>query len=338
MELHDLRPAEVCQATEDVARDRFRRYSRRMTKALQIENVSKSFAGTEAVKGISFAIEQGEIFGLLGPNGAGKSTTINMIAGVCRVGSGSISAFGYDNQADYRFTRRLLGVVHQEIVIDNFFTIDQALKMHAGYYGVKDDPVWRQLLIERLGLQPHLNKVMLKLSGGLKRRFMIAKALIHKPRLLILDEPTAGVDVELRHGLWDFVREINRQGTTILLTTHYLEEAEQMCDRIAIMHHGDLIALEQTHELVRKLSNRQLRLWLDQPLTSVPGELANYRPVLKDAGSELLLCLPPDVSAGELLKKICSLGLEIRDIETDQSGLEEVFLQLTGMREADRGN
>ena len=308
-----------------------------MTKALQIEKLSKSFDGTEAVKGISFAIEQGEIFGLLGPNGAGKSTTINMIAGVCRVGAGQISAFGYDNQRDYRFTRRLLGVVHQEIVIDNFFTIEQALKLHAGYYGVKDDPAWRALLIERLGLGPHLNKVMLKLSGGLKRRFMIAKALIHKPRLLILDEPTAGVDVELRHGLWDFVREINRQGTTILLTTHYLEEAEQMCDRIAIMHHGDLIALEQTHELVRKLSNRQLRLWLDRPLSEIPESLADYRPELKEDGAELLLCLPPGVSAGDLLKKVCALGLEIRDIETDQSGLEEVFLQLTGMREADHG-
>ncbi|SHJ21829.1 ABC-2 type transport system ATP-binding protein [Malonomonas rubra DSM 5091] len=308
-----------------------------MMNALEIDSLSKSFAGTDAVKGVSFSIKQGEIFGLLGPNGAGKSTTINMIAGVCRVGGGSITAFGYDNQRDYRFTRRLLGVVHQEIVIDNFFTIDQALKLHAGYYGVKDDPAWRNLLIKRLGLGPHLNKVMLKLSGGLKRRFMIAKALIHKPQLLILDEPTAGVDVELRHGLWDFVREINRQGITILLTTHYLEEAEQMCDRIAIMNHGELIALEKTHELVRRLSSRRLRLWLAQELLHVPDELDTYRPELSEDGSELLLCLPPDESAGDLLKQICALGLDIRDFETDQSGLEEVFLQLTGMREGNDG-
>ena len=305
-----------------------------MIKALQIENLSKSFSGVPAVKEISFAIEQGEIFGLLGPNGAGKSTTINMIAGVCRVGSGQISAFGYDNQREYRYTRRMLGVVHQEIVIDNFFTIDQALKLHAGYYGVKDDPAWRQLLIERLGLEQHLGKVMLKLSGGLKRRFMIAKALIHKPQLLILDEPTAGVDVELRHGLWDFVHEINRQGTTILLTTHYLEEAEQMCDRIAIMNHGELIALEQTHELVRRLSNRQVRLWLEAPLAELPAGFEVYRPKLKEDGRELLLCLPAGESAGNLLQKICGIGLQIRDIETDQSGLEEVFLQLTGMKGA----
>ncbi len=308
-----------------------------MTQALRIDNLTKSFAGVPAVNNVSFAIEQGEIFGLLGPNGAGKSTTINMIAGVCRVGTGQISAFGYDNQRDYRFTRRMLGVVHQEIVIDNFFTIDQALKLHSGYYGVKDDPAWRQLLIDRLGLRPHLGKVMLKLSGGLKRRFMIAKALIHKPQLLILDEPTAGVDVELRHGLWDFVREINRQGTTILLTTHYLEEAEQMCDRIAIMNHGELIALEETHELVRRLSNRQLRLWLQESLTEMPPGLETYRPKLKGDGRELLLCLPTGESAGVLLQKICQLGLQVRDIETDQSGLEEVFLQLTGMKEGAGG-
>lgn len=306
-------------------------YSRAMD-ALRIEKLHKSFDGKPAVKGIDFAIRQGEIFGLLGPNGAGKSTTINMIAGVVRIESGTISAFGYDNQREYRQTRRLLGVVHQEIVIDNFFTIDQALKMHAGYYGVKDDPEWRQLLIDRLGLQPHLNKVMLKLSGGMKRRFMIAKALIHRPRLLILDEPTAGVDVELRHALWDFVREINRQGTTILLTTHYLEEAEEMCDRVAIMNHGELIAMEQTHELVRRLSNRRLRLWLESPLVELPAALDSYAPRLKDDGRVLLLTLPSGESAGTLLAELNRTGMQIRDMETDQSGLEEVFIQLTGMK------
>ncbi len=300
--------------------------------ALDISDLYKSFGATPAVKGISFAIREGEIFGLLGPNGAGKSTTINMIAGVVRIGGGTVSAFGFDNQTDYRQTRRLLGVVHQELVVDNFFTIDQALKIHAGYYGVKDDPAWRQLLIDRLGLRPHLGKVMLKLSGGMKRRFMIAKALIHRPRLLILDEPTAGVDVELRHGLWEFVREINRQGTTILLTTHYLEEAEQMCDRIAIMHHGDLIALEPTHELVRKLSNRRLKLWLEEPLREIPAALQPYTPELQDDGGVLLLNLPAGQSAGALLRLVAESRLPIRDFETDQSGLEDVFMQLTGIR------
>lgn len=303
--------------------------------ALKIENLCKSFDGKEAVKDVSFTIRQGEIFGLLGPNGAGKSTTINMIAGVARLGSGRISAFGYDNQRDYRHTRRLLGVVHQEVVIDNFFTIDQGLKLHAGYYGVKDDPEWRRLLIDRLGLEPHLHKVMLKLSGGMKRRFMIAKALIHKPKLLILDEPTAGVDVELRHGLWEFVREINSQGTTILLTTHYLEEAEEMCDRIAIMNQGELIALEQTHELVRRLSNRRLRLWLESPLDEIPVELEAYSPRLKESGKVLQLCLPSGEDGGSVLSRIVGLGLAIKDFETDQSGLEEVFIQLTGLKDKD---
>lgn len=299
--------------------------------ALEIKDLRKVYDGKPAVKGLSFAIEQGEIFGLLGPNGAGKSTTINMIAGVTRIGSGSIRAFGYDNQKDYRHTRRQIGVVHQEVVIDNFFTVDGALKLHAGYYGVKDDPAWRELLIDRLALGPHLNKTMIKLSGGMKRRFMIAKALIHRPKLLILDEPTAGVDVELRHTLWGFVRDINKQGTTILLTTHYLEEAEQMCDRIAIMNHGELIALDRTHELVKQMSNRQLKLWLEAPLQEMPSGLASYNPKLKEDGQLLELNLPTGESAGVLLGKLYDLGLKIRDLETDQSGLEEVFIQLTGM-------
>ncbi|WP_321367015.1 ABC transporter ATP-binding protein [uncultured Desulfuromusa sp.] len=303
----------------------------RAMDALEIKKLCKSFDGVPAVKGIDFAIKEGEIFGLLGPNGAGKSTTINMIAGVVRLGSGSITAFGYDNQREYRYTRRMLGVVHQEIVIDNFFTVDQALRMHAGYYGVKDDPEWRQLLIDRLGLKPYLDKVMLKLSGGLKRRFMIAKALIHRPRLLILDEPTAGVDVELRHGLWAFVREINRQGITILLTTHYLEEAEEMCDRIGIMNHGELIALEDTQRLIRRLSNRRLRLWLETPLTEIPPGLGEYSPELKENGGLLLLRLPAGEGAGSVLNKLTESGLKIQDIETDQSGLEEVFIHLTGL-------
>jgi len=179
---------------------------------------------------------------------------------------------------------------------------------------------------------------MIKLSGGLKRRFMIAKAMIHRPRLLILDEPTAGVDVELRHSLWDFVREINAQGTTILLTTHYLEEAEEMCDRIAIMNHGDLIAMEPTRDLVQRLSRRRVRICLEQPLTQIPDQLDIYQPQLETEGRELLLDLPVDGTAGALLSELCGLGLPIRDIETQQSSLEEVFLQLTGIDETLRNN
>jgi ABC-2 type transport system ATP-binding protein len=297
--------------------------------ALAIHNLAKEYDGQPAVKGLSFSINPGEIFGLLGPNGAGKSTTINMIAGVTRIGGGSIEVFGYDNQRDYRVTRRLIGVMHQEVVIDNFFTIDQTLKFHAGYYGVRVDPAWRQMLIDRLGLGPHLHKVMIKLSGGLKRRFMIAKAMLHKPRLLILDEPTAGVDVELRHTLWEFVREINQAGTTILLTTHYLEEAEQMCGRIAIMHHGELIALEATGSLLERLGTRGVIVHLHRPLAALPAELTAWGARLEGQGRTLRLALPANQTAGDLLGLLARLGLPVADLETKRAALEDVFLQIT---------
>jgi len=299
------------------------------TPALSIQNLSKTYDGTTAVNRISFDIEPGEIFGLLGPNGAGKSTTINMIGGVTHIGDGRIEIFGHDNRRDYRTTRRLVGVMHQEIVIDNFFTIAQALRFHAGYYGVPDDAAWREHLIDRLGLRPHLHKVMIKLSGGLKRRFMIAKALIHKPRLLILDEPTAGVDVELRHTLWEFVREINRQGTTILLTTHYLEEAEQMCDRIAIMNHGELIALESTRTLLKELGTRSILVHLQTPLTAVPDNLCCLGAELVEDGMALLLTLAAGQNTGDLLHSLCALGLQIADLDIRQASLEKIFLQIT---------
>jgi len=309
-----------------------------MIPALKIDHLGKRFNGFEAVKDVSFAIEQGEIFGLLGPNGAGKSTTINMVAGVTRIGSGRVEVFGYDNVRNYRVTRSLSGVMHQEIVIDNFFTIDQALRFHAGYFGVKDDPAWRQRLVDELGLRPHLHKIMIKLSGGLKRRFMIAKALIHRPRLLILDEPTAGVDVELRHSLWDFVREINREGTTILLTTHYLEEAEQMCGRVAIMHHGELIALEKTDDLVRRLGGRALRISLREPLASLPPSLAELGGALTEDGLNIDFCLQSEQNAGDLLGRLCGTGIKVADLETRRSRLEDVFLELTGKPSKPGGN
>jgi ABC-2 type transport system ATP-binding protein len=252
-----------------------------------------------------------------------------MIGGVSRIGSGSIEIFGFDNQSDSRTTRSMVGVMHQEIVIDNFFTIDQALRFHAGYYGVRDDAAWRQRLIDRLGLKPHLHKVMIKLSGGMKRRFMIAKALIHKPRLLILDEPTAGVDVELRHTLWDFVHEINQQGTTILLTTHYLEEAEQMCDRLAIMNHGNLIALESTETLLKELGTRSILVHLQTPIKALPDNLFCQGAELDDNGTTLQLTLSAGQPTGDLLKNLCDIGLPIADIETRKASLEEIFLQMT---------
>jgi len=307
-----------------------------MIPALEINHLHKSFAGAKAVDDLSLSIEPGEIFGLLGPNGAGKSTTINMISGVCRIDSGTVRVFGHDAVRDYRLTRRLVGVMHQELVTDHFFTIDRALKIHAGYYGVRGDNAWRELLIERLGLGPHLHKSMMKLSGGLKRRFMVAKALIHKPQLLILDEPTAGVDVELRRALWQFVQEMNQAGTTVLLTTHYLEEAEQMCNRIAIMSGGKLVALERTADLLARLDSRSMLLHLDTPLEQVPAVLEALNGQLEENGQKLRISLSGEVVMAEVLQLLAQLNLPIRDLELPRPGLEEVFLDLTGLQLTDR--
>jgi ABC-2 type transport system ATP-binding protein len=215
--------------------------------AVVVERVSKVYdSGVQAVDDLSLSIAPGEIFGLLGPNGAGKSTLIGMICGLVRLSSGSISVFGSDVTSEYQITRSRIGVTPQEVVIDNFFNIGEALRIHSGYFGRKDDPVWRKTLIDKLDLGPHLKKKPMQLSGGMKRRLMIAKSLIHRPRVLILDEPTAGVDVELRRALWNFVRELRSDGVTILLTTHYLEEAEALCDRLAIINGGKLVALDTT--------------------------------------------------------------------------------------------
>ncbi len=283
-----------------------------MKPALKLDKLCKSFGGTRVVNELSFAIEAGEIFGLLGPNGAGKSTTINMVAGVTRIDSGSVAVFGHDARSDYRTTRRL------------------ALKIHAGYYGVLSDHTWRERLIDRLGLGPHLHKPMNKLSGGLKRRFMVAKALIHKPRLLILDEPTAGVDVELRHNLWRFVREINEEGTSVLLTTHYLEEAEQMCDRIAIMNHGRLVALEKTGDLLARVGKKTLLLHLCSPLEGLPESFAGLGAHLVDSRT-LALTMVGGRNAAKALSLLSQMGVSVLEMETEKAGLEEVFIQLTGM-------
>ena len=218
--------------------------------ALELKALRKDYGSLTALQDLSLQIQEGEIFGLLGPNGAGKSTAINMISGLTRITSGEVKVFGLDNQKDFQKVRQLVGVMPQEIVTDNFFTIEDSLKLHAGYYGYKDDPKWRNTLVERLALGPYLKKKPLQCSGGTKRRHMLAKALIHKPRLLILDEPTAGVDVELRRNIWIFVREINKAGTTVVLTTHYLEEAEEMCGRLAILSKSKLVALDRMENLL----------------------------------------------------------------------------------------
>lgn len=303
--------------------------------ALRITHLTKRYGTSTVVDDLSLEVQPGEILGLLGPNGAGKSTTINIVSGVARLGDGKVEVFGFDNQREYRTTRRLVGVMHQEIVIDPFFTVGAALKLHSGFYGVPDDPKWRDQLVERLALGPHLHKKMNKLSGGMKRRFMVAKAMIHKPRLLILDEPTAGVDVELRRALWEFVREINRdEGLTVLLTTHYLEEAEEMCGRIAIMNHGKLITLDETHRLMARIDRKTVAVRLQRPLAQLPAALAGYTPVSHEGGKQWHLVLPRQADVGPVLDELIRAGAAIADVESHTASLQDVFLKLTGERQA----
>lgn len=303
-----------------------------MKPALEIKNLSKSYASSRVVDQLSFSIPSGEIFGLLGPNGAGKSTTINMISGVTRVEAGEIHIFGHKitrRTPVVPKARRLTGIMHQEIVADPFFTIQQALTLHPGFFGIKRDPHWHDYLIERLQLGPHIHKGMHQLSGGLKRRFMLAKALIHKPRLLILDEPTAGVDVELRHTLWKFIRDINAVGTSILLTTHYLEEAQNMCDRIAILKDGKLLTLEKTQKLVQYERNRSFNLHLRLPIKQIPETLQAFKPKLEQNGKRISLKTGTDDDIGAIIAQLAAADVVVHDITSAQPSLEEIFLRLT---------
>lgn len=303
-----------------------------MKPALEIKNLSKSYASCPVVDGLSFSIAPGEVFGLLGPNGAGKSTTINMISGVARIEAGEINIFGHKVTPDTPVVpkaRRLTGIMHQEIVADPFFTIQQALTLHPGFFGIKRDPYWHDYLIERLQLGPHIHKGMHQLSGGVKRRFMLAKALIHKPRLLILDEPTAGVDVELRHTLWQFIRDINATGTSILLTTHYLEEAQHMCNRIAILKDGKLVTLEQTDKLVQYERIRRFSLYLRIPIEQVPETLLPFDPSLDQNGTRLSLKTGHADDIGTIVTQLAAANVIVHDITSVEPSLEEIFLRLT---------
>ncbi len=299
--------------------------------ALEITAATKRYGSQLAVNDVSFSIAKGEIFGLLGPNGAGKSSLINMISGLSLMSSGSIKIFGFDNKTDFQMTRRMTGVMPQEIVIDNFFTLEQSLKMHAGYYGFSDDPVWRQTLVDRLSLTPFLKKKPLQLSGGTKRRHMLAKALIHKPKLLILDEPTAGVDVELRHNIWHFVREVNKMGTTVLLTTHYLEEAQEMCDRIGILSNGKVVALDKTQNLLNRIDDKKLIVKLEEQISAELSGLKELNAQVSPGGMEFVIPLAKGGLLGPVLDQLRSMPLRITDIQSKEADLEDVFLKLTGV-------
>lgn len=295
--------------------------------AIQINGVQKHFGALRALKGIDLTIERGEFFALLGPNGAGKSTLINILAGLIAPTAGSISVMGYDVAKDYRKARQLLGIVPQELVFDPFFNVREMLRFQAGYFGrgVEND-VWVDEILEGLGLTDKANTNMRRLSGGMKRRALIAQALAHRPPVIVLDEPTAGVDVELRQMLWAFIKKLNRDGHTIILTTHYLEEAEALCSRVAMMKQGQIVALDNTSDLLSKFSGKHLRLTLGE--VTLPDTLIPY---LLQADRGIYTFAIAEVTQIEfVLATLRNVDIKVLDMQLNEVDLEDVFLSLVG--------
>jgi ABC-2 type transport system ATP-binding protein len=304
--------------------------------AVHVERLVKTYAATSrtppktALAGIDLAIPRGSLFGLLGPNGAGKSTLINILAGLVVKTSGRAAVWGIDIDEDPRRARAAIGVVPQELNIDPFFTPREMLDLNAGLYGVPKRERITDEILAAVGLADKADAYARTLSGGMRRRLMVGKAMVHSPPVLVLDEPTAGVDVELRRQLWAYVRALNARGTTILLTTHYLEEAEELCDRIAIIDRGQVVACDTTAALLRRIDAKELHIRLAEPITTLPPGLEGLHLVLKEPG---LLCFhyqPSRDRLEDLLERLRAARLAIVDLTTHESDLEDIFLQLTG--------
>jgi ABC-2 type transport system ATP-binding protein len=302
--------------------------------AIRIEALSKTYAakGIEpkpALDEVSFDVPRGQIFGLLGPNGAGKSTLINILAGLVVKTGGKATIWGFDLDEHPRNAKRSIGVVPQEIIFDPFFTPRETLEIQAGLYGIAPGERQSDELLAAMHLTDKANSYSRTLSGGMKRRLLVAKAMVHSPPILVLDEPTAGVDVELRRQLWNYVRQLNQQGVTIVLTTHYLEEAEELCDRIAIINHGRVIANEPTRELVSKAQEKAVVVTFDRDITEVPTNPSFDNIALIDERSLEITYRKDKVNAGQVLASLTSEGLAIVDVSTRDPDLEDVFLSLT---------
>ena len=301
--------------------------------AISFQSVSKTFSSArgplKALDSVSFDIQQGEFFGLLGPNGAGKTTLISILAGLARPTSGKAMVLGCDVQANYSEARRKLGVVPQELVFDPFFSVREALRIQSGYFGVKNNGAWIDELLESLGLADKASSNMRQLSGGMKRRVLVAQALVHKPPVIVLDEPTAGVDVELRQTLWQFIAKLNKQGHTVLLTTHYLEEAEALCSRIAMLKNGRVVALESTSELLKAASSNVLRFKIDSAL---PPEFDGKARV---TGRIVQLPAHDAHEIESYLALIRRAGLRVEDVEIRKADLEDVFLDVMSAHQTD---
>jgi ABC-2 type transport system ATP-binding protein len=306
-----------------------------MRPIVSINNVTKSYAsGFQALKLINLDIEQGEIFALLGPNGAGKTTLINIVCGIVIASSGTVTADGHDIVRDYRAARSMIGLVPQELSTDAFETVWATVTFSRGLFGRAPNPAFIERLLRDLSLLDKRQTRIMELSGGMKRRVMIAKALSHEPQILFLDEPTAGVDVELRRDMWGLVRGLRDKGVTIILTTHYIEEAEEMADRVGVINKGTLVLVEDKQELMKKLGKKHLTLHLQTPLPRIPAELASWNLELKTDGMDLIYTADSadGVDISELLKRLSELSIVIKDLQTQQSSLEDIFVSLVSER------
>ena len=299
---------------------------------IRVEGLRKAYAGgVEALKGIDLDIRRGEILALLGPNGAGKTTLISIICGIVTPSGGTITVGGHDNQRDYRAARSLIGLVPQELTTDAFESVWNTVSFSRGLYGKRRDDAKIETILRRLTLWDKRKARMMELSGGMKRRVMIAKALSHEPAILFLDEPTAGVDVELRRDMWELVRKLRADGTTVILTTHYIEEAVEMADRVGVIRKGKLVALGDTSALMKQMGTKTLKIALDPPLAALPAGLEEWGAMLEDDGQTL--CYRFDSHAEEtgispLMQKLAALGIGYKDLSTHQSSLEDIFVTL----------
>ena len=303
-----------------------------MQNIVSIENLSKTYAsGYRALKNVNLDIRRGEILALLVPNSAGKTTLISCICGILNISEGTVRVDGHDIVTDFRATRSLIGLVPQELTSDAFETVWATVSYSRGLFGKPANPAYIEKILRDLSLWDKKDNKIITLSGGMKRRMLIAKALSHEPQILFLDEPTAGVDVNLRHDMWQLVRSLRDSGVTIILTTHYIDEAEEMADRIGVISKGEIILIEDKKELMRKLGKKQLTLQLEQPLARIPAELAAYRLDLSGDGSQLIYTYQTDgerVSIVSLLNALSEAGIGFKDIQTTQSSLESIFVNL----------
>jgi ABC-2 type transport system ATP-binding protein len=303
-----------------------------MPAIISVKNVSKTYAtGFEALKSVSLDIEQGEIFALLGPNGAGKTTLINITCGIVTASAGKVTIDGHDIVTDYRAARGLVGLVPQELTADMFETVWTTVSFSRGLWGKWPNPDHIEAVLKSLSLWDRKDSKLMTLSGGMKRRVLIAKALSHEPTILFLDEPTAGVDVELRKGMWENVRALRDSGVTVILTTHYIHEAEDMADRIGVINHGELILVDDKAELMHKLGKKQLTLQLHHALDAVPPALAGHHLALANGGSELVYTYDtqgPRTGITGLLTDLAQAGIRFKDLDTTQSSLEDIFVDL----------